>query len=159
MEKGMAKVLAMVKGDTVCWIFFPKLSSGRQTDLNRDNGWEELLKHDMQWINLLSFDDTWSAFGMRAKSDADRVKAAKPKARPVFDYVDPQTRTIRLPDDFASVLKKAKKESAFFNSLSFTNKKEYIEWIVNAKKEDTRNTRVKESIERLSRQWKNPANR
>ncbi len=159
MEKGIKKTLALVKDDTICWIFYPKGSSGMQTDLNRDNGWEELLKHDMQWINLLSFDDTWSAFGMRKKTEADRKKETRPKTRPVFDYVDPKTKTIKLPDDFAAALKKSKKEMDFFNTLSFTNKKEYIEWIVSVKREETRQTRVKESVERLSKGWKNPANR
>ncbi len=159
MEKDLTRVLSMVQGETVCWVFYPKASSGMQTDLTRDKGWEELLKHDRQWINLLSFDDTWSAFGMREKTGADRKKAAAPKSRPVFDYVDPQTKTVRLPADFAVALNKSKNESAFFNALSFTNKKEYIEWIVSAKKKDTRQTRIRESIERLSMQWKNPANR
>lgn len=159
MEKGVQKVLSLVKGEVICWILYPKGTSGIQTDLNRDSGWEELLKHDMQWINLVSFDDTWSAFGMREKTEADKKKAAKPKERAVFEYVDPKTKTVKLPDDFAAALKKNKKQEAFFNSLSFTNKKEYIEWIVSAKREETRNERVNASIERLEKEWKNPANR
>jgi uncharacterized protein YdeI (YjbR/CyaY-like superfamily) len=69
-----------------------------------------------------------------------------------------QTKEIRLPEDFASVLKKNKKQNDFFNSLSFTNKKEYVEWIVTAKREETRNERIKGTIERLGKQWKNPRN-
>ncbi|HEX8316139.1 MAG TPA: YdeI/OmpD-associated family protein, partial [Flavisolibacter sp.] len=61
--------------------------------------------------------------------------------------------------DFEKQLQKAKKENAFFAKLSFTNKKEYVEWIINAKREDTRAARVKESVERLAKGWKNPANR
>lgn len=159
MEKGIKKILPLVKGDVICWILYPKGTSGIQTDLNRDSGWDELLKQDMQWISLVSFDDTWSAFGMREKTEADRKKEAKPKVRPIFDYVDPKTKTVKLPDDLADALKKNKKQETFFNTLSFTNKKEYIEWIVTAKREETRNTRVKESIERLLKEWKNPANR
>jgi len=159
MEKEMKKVLSLIKGDTICWIFYPKSTSKIQTDLTRDKGWEELLKHDVQWISLISFDDTWSAFGMREKTEADRKKEAKPKERPVLRYVDPKTKTIKLPDDFAAALKKNKKQEAFFTTLSFTNKKEYIEWIVTAKRDETRNSRIKESIERLGKEWKNPANR
>jgi hypothetical protein len=159
MEKGVKKVLSLVKGDVICWILYPKGTSGIQTDLNRDNGWEELLKHDMQWINLISFDETWSAFGMREKTEADKKKEAKPKERPIFDYVDPKTKTVKLPGDFAVALKKNKKQEAFFNTLSFTNKKEYIEWIITAKREETRAERIKGSIERLGKEWKNPANR
>jgi uncharacterized protein YdeI (YjbR/CyaY-like superfamily) len=63
-----------------------------------------------------------------------------------------------LPDDLSSVLKKNKKASAFFNTLSFTNKKEYIEWIVTAKREETRKERVNGTIDRLNKSWKNPRN-
>jgi len=46
----------------------------------------------------------------------------------------------------------------FFNELSFTNKKEYVEWIVSAKRQETRQERVKGTIERLLKGWKNPRN-
>ena len=159
MEKEVKKILPLIKGNIVCWIFYPKGTSKIQTDLTRDKGWDELLKHDMQWISLISFDDTWSAFGMRQKTEADKKNEGKPRERPIFGYVDPKTKTVKLPDGFAAALKKNKKQEAFFNMLSFTNKKEYIEWIVTAKREETRNERVKASIERLSREWKNPSNR
>ena len=159
MEEEVKNVLKLVRGDVLCWIFYPKGNSKIQTDLTRDKGWDELLKHDMQWISLVSFDETWSAFAMRQKTEADKKREAKPNERPVFDYVDPVTKTVYLPHDFAAALKKNKKQEAFFNTLSFTNKKEYIEWIVTAKREETRNNRVKESVERLAKEWKNPANR
>jgi len=159
MEKELKKVLPLIKSNIICWIFYPKGTSKIQTDLTRDKGWEELLKHDMQWVSLISFDDDWSAFGMRQKTEADKMKEAQPKERPIFDYADPKTKTVTLPDDFAGALKKNKKQETFFNTLSFTNKKEYIEWIVTAKREETRNERVKGSIERLGKEWKNPANR
>jgi hypothetical protein len=159
MEEELKEVLPLVKGTTLCWIFYPKGSSKIQTDLTRDKGWEELLKHDMQWVSLISFDDTWSAFGMREKTDADKKKEAVPKVREVFNYVDPVTKMVTLPEDLAAALKKNKKQEAFFNNLSFSNKKEYIEWIVTAKREETRTERVKQSIERMAKEWKNPANR
>lgn len=159
MEEGLKDVLPWIKDDVVCWIYYPKGSSKIQTDLTRDKGWDQLLKEKMQWLSLISFDDTWSAFGMRRQTEADKKKEAAPRERPVFDYVDPVTKTVHLPDDLAAALKKAKKQEAFFHSLSFTNKKEYIEWIVSAKKEETRANRVKESMERLEKGWKNPANR
>jgi uncharacterized protein YdeI (YjbR/CyaY-like superfamily) len=72
--------------------------------------------------------------------------------------VNPKTKEVRLPDDLSANLQKNKKQREFFDTLSFTNKKEYIEWIVTAKREETRNERIKETIERLSKDWKNPRN-
>ena len=160
MEKEVDKVIGGLKDDVVCWIYYPKGTSKIQTDLTRDKGWEALLKHKgLQWISLISFNDTWSAFGMRLKTEADIKKEAKPKERPIFDYIDVKAKTIRLPEDFAVLLDKNKKQKAFFDLLSFTNKKEYVEWIVSARQEKTRATRVNESVERLGKGWKNPANR
>lgn len=159
IEKELKKMLPLIKGDTICWIFYPKGTSKIQTDLSRDSLWSIMQDQNVQMLSLISFDDTWSAFGMRQKNETDKKKEETPKERPIFDYVDPKTKTVRLPDDFATALKKNKKQEIFFNSLSFTNKKEYIEWIVTAKKEETRNERVKASIERLGKEWKNPANR
>jgi hypothetical protein len=160
MEKELPDVLKKLKEDMLCWIYYPKGSSKIQTDLSRDKGWDQLLKiKELQWISLISFDDTWSAFAIRKNSKTD-VKEEKPKEKSaIFDYIDAKNKTIRLPDDFESELNKKKKQQEFFNQLSFTNKKEYIEWIVSAKKEETRQTRVKESIERLTKEWKNPSNR
>ena len=159
METELKRILSLVQDDVVCWIFYPKGSSKIQTDLTRDKGWEELLKQDLQWVNLISFDDTWSAFGMRQKTEKDKKKDSKPNERLIFDYADSKTKTIRLPDDLAAAFKKEKELEAYFNSLAFSHRREYIEWIVTAKREETRKERIKGTLERLSKKWKNPANR
>jgi hypothetical protein len=162
MVKEMKKVLALLKEGVILWIYYPKGTSKLQTDLTRDKGWEELLAHGdkLTWISLISFDETWSVFGCRLKTEADRKKEAKPKeVREIFKYVDPKTKEVRLPDDMAAILKKNKKEAGLFDALSFTNKKEFIEWVVTAKREETRKERVNGTIERLGKGWKNPANR
>ncbi|MEQ1799818.1 MAG: YdeI/OmpD-associated family protein [Lacibacter sp.] len=160
LEKEMGKVMAMVKDEVVCWIYYPKGTSKIQTDLTRDKGWDKLLKHGdhLTWISLISFDETWSTFGFRPKTTADQKKEAKPAVREIFNWVNPATKEVKLPDDLSSALKKNKKEAAYFETLSFTNKKEYIEWIVTAKQEKTREERVNGTIERLGKQWKNPRN-
>jgi hypothetical protein len=159
MEKDLKKVLPLIKDDIVCWIYYPKGSSKIQTDLTRDKGWDELLKNDLQWLTLISFDETWSAFGMRQKTEKDKKKDAKPKERPIFEYADSKTKTIYLPEDLAAAFKKEKKLEEYFNSLAFSHRREYIEWIVTAKKEETRKQRIQGTLERLAKKWKNPANR
>jgi len=158
MERELNNILKLIKDDVVCWIYYPKGASKIQTDLTRDKGWDTLLKHDFQWLSLISFDDTWSAFAMRSKTDADKKKDTQPKEREMFNYIDTQKKIVTLPDDLATVLKKNKKANEFFQTLSFTNKKEYVEWIVTAKREETRNERIKGTIERLEKGWKNPRN-
>ena len=161
LEKEMSKVMKLVKPEVTVWVYYPKGASKVQTDLTRDKGWDCLLAEGdkLTWISLISFDDTWSVFGFRAKTEADKKKEAKPKEeREIFKWVNPQTKEVKLPDDLVAALKKNKKASEFFNTLSFTNKKEYIEWIVTAKREETRKERVDGTIERLVKSWKNPRN-
>lgn len=160
LEKEMSKVLKLVKPEVVVWVYYPKGTSGIQTDLTRDKGWDCLLAEGdkLTWISLISFNDTWSTFGFRPKTEADKKKESIPQIREIFNWVNPKTKEVKLPDDLASILKKNRKESDFFNSLSFTNKKEYIEWIVTAKREETRKERLKGTVERLAKEWKNPGN-
>lgn len=158
MEEALDKVLALLKDDVVCWIYYPKGTSKIQTDLTRDKGWDKLLAHNLQWISLISFDDTWSVFGVRLPTEADKKKEAKPAEREIFKWVDAATKTVTLPEDLASALKASKTANTYFNTLSFTNKKEYIEWVVTAKREETRAERVAGTIERLEKGWKNPRN-
>lgn len=161
LEKELSKVMKLLKTGVMVWVYYPKGTSGVQTDLSRDKGWECLLAEGdkLAWISLVSFDETWSVFGFRVKTEADKKKEAAPKPeREIFNWVNPKTKEIRLPEDLAAALKKAKKEAAYFDTLSFSNKKEYIEWIVTAKREETRNERLKGTVERLGKQWKNPRN-
>jgi hypothetical protein len=160
LEKEMSKIMKLVKDDVIVWVYYPKGTSKIQTDLTRDKGWDCLLSEGdkLTWVNLISFNDTWSVFGFRAKTEADKKKEAQPKVREIFNWVDPVAKTVRLPDDLIAALKKNKKEAALFDSLAFSHKKEYVEWIVTAKREETRLTRIKGTIERLGKGWKNPAN-
>jgi len=159
MDKELTKILKLIKDDVILWIYYPKGTSKLQTDLTRDKGWDNLLRHDeLGWISLISFDDTWSTFGSRLKTEADKKREEKPRERPIFDYVDPKTKSVRLPDDLSAVLRKNKRQEDFFNTLSFTNKKEYIEWIITAKREETRAERVTGTLDRLAKEWKNPRN-
>ena len=159
MEAEVDKIIGLLKADTLCWIYYPKGSSKIQTDLTRDRGWDKLLAHtNLAWISLVSFDDTWSAFGMRLKGAADKTKTVASQPRAIFDYIDAATKTIRLPAELEKALKQNTQAGTYFNTLSFTNKKEYVEWIVSAKREETKKQRMEATMEKLEKGWKNPRN-
>lgn len=68
------------------------------------------------------------------------------------------TTEIETPSYFAEALNEHPKAKAVFEAYSYSHKKEYIEWIVEAKTEPTRNKRMAQAIEWLSegksRHWK-----
>ncbi|CAN5918420.1 YdeI/OmpD-associated family protein [soil metagenome] len=159
LEKELTGILKKLKPDVFFWIYYPKGSSKIQTDLTRDKGWDALLKNPaLHWISLISFDETWSTFACRWKNEADKKKDAQPKVREIFDYIDPKAKTVRLPEDLAAAFEKNKKAASTFNALSYSCRKEYVEWIITAKREETRADRIKGTIERVNKGWKNPAN-
>ena len=59
-------------------------------------------------------------------------------------------RTVEVPSDLGSLMKKHGVRE-FFDSLSFTNRKEYCRWITAAKKEETRVARLTKSIDMMRR--------
>jgi uncharacterized protein YdeI (YjbR/CyaY-like superfamily) len=71
--------------------------------------------------------------------------------------VDYKTRVVTPPADFAKLLRKSKSANAFFENLSFTNKKEYVGWITSAKREDTRMRRLEAAVGKLEAGKKNPS--
>jgi uncharacterized protein YdeI (YjbR/CyaY-like superfamily) len=58
-------------------------------------------------------------------------------------------KTIEVPVDVEKLFKKAK-VLVYFESLAFTHRKEYIQWIESAKKEETRIKRIQQAIEKLA---------
>lgn len=159
LEKELDTAINLVNGDIVCWIYYPKGSSKMQTDLTRDKGWDALLSHkELQWLSLISFNDTWSAFGFREKKDSDRKKDTAPKEREIFKYADSATKKIILPGDLAEAFKGNKDAGDAFEQLSFSHKREYVDWIITAKRPQTRTQRITGTIEKLLHGWKNPRN-
>ena len=154
------KIIGAMKDDTLVWTFYPKGTSGIQTDLTRDKGWDAMMKRDdLSWVSMISYDETWTAFGMRKKTEQDRKREAKPVVREIFKWADSTTKTLKLPVDMSEALNKNKKAKSFFDAQNFSNRREYVEWIVTAKREETRKQRLTGMIERLLKGYKNPAGR
>jgi len=70
----------------------------------------------------------------------------------------PKTNRIIIPPSLAAALKRNKKAQQTFENFSPSHKREYIEWITEAKREETRAKRLETAIECLKdgkpRNWK-----
>jgi uncharacterized protein YdeI (YjbR/CyaY-like superfamily) len=67
---------------------------------------------------------------------------------------DEDERTVVVPRDLEAALDPATR--ATFADLSFTHRREYVRWIEEAKREDTRRRRVAKAIEMLRTGVKTP---
>lgn len=70
----------------------------------------------------------------------------------------PPKEAVELPGDLAAALKKNAKARATFEAFTPGRKREYVEWIVEAKREETRRKRVAQAVEWMAegkaRNWK-----
>jgi uncharacterized protein YdeI (YjbR/CyaY-like superfamily) len=85
-----------------------------------------------------------------ALNDKGIKLAAKPKAADKKELV--------VPDYFLKALSKNKKALQIFTAFPYSHKKEYVQWITEAKTEETKNKRMASAIEMIaenkSRNWK-----
>ncbi len=65
---------------------------------------------------------------------------------------DTEPRVVVPPKDFASALKASPRAAAFFRNLSYTHQREYVKWIEDAKRLQTRASRIERSVEMLLRE-------
>jgi len=84
------------------------------------------------------------------KLNEDGVKVEKPKPAKKKELV--------VPPDLAAALKKNKIAKETFDNFSPSHKREYVEWITEAKREETRKQRLATAVEWIaegkSRHWK-----
>ena len=70
----------------------------------------------------------------------------------------PASKELVVPDYFIKELKRNKKALNTFENFSYSHKKEYVEWITEAKTEETRNKRLETAINWMAegngRNWK-----
>jgi hypothetical protein len=62
---------------------------------------------------------------------------------------DDRPRQLTVPDDLAAALARDASAGAAFEKLSFTHRREYVEWITGAKRQETRARRLAQTVDRL----------
>jgi hypothetical protein len=70
-------------------------------------------------------------------------------------WKDEEIRTLEVPAEFKTRMEQ-EKLLPFFETLSYTHRKEYCRWITEAKKEETRQNRLAKAIEMLRKGVKTP---
>ena len=85
--------------------------------------------------------------GRMMKAGLAVVKAAK--ANGCWDKPDRPPVVTEVPPEFQSALKQNPKALAIFNLLPPSHRRQYTMWIANAKRQETRERRIKEAIKLL----------
>ena len=84
-----------------------------------------------------------------ASTGLEKIEAAKRDGR--WANTGRPDILYNIPEEFQSALNRNKKAKTYFDQLSLTNQKQYIGWIVVAKRQETRARRIRESVDLLEK--------
>lgn len=154
----MAEINLQLKPNTLFWILYPKKSSGIITDLNIMSPWDELKNYQLSPCASAAVNETWTALRIKpiALVKASGVCNDDIQQNEYGNYVDVKQKIVTLPEDLKVKLEKQPSALSFYEQLSYSNRKEYVLWVLTAKQEKTRLDRIAKTVAKLLAGKKNP---
>ncbi len=64
--------------------------------------------------------------------------------------IDTEERTVVVPDDFRQALEKNEVAREIFDKFAYSHRKAYVQWIEDAKRQETRRNRIEKAVERIA---------
>jgi uncharacterized protein YdeI (YjbR/CyaY-like superfamily) len=121
--------------------------------------WQELNAFGLTPCASAAVNETWTALRLKL------IEEVKPsgmrndhiKTNEYGEYIDPVNKTVKLPADLQAALSGHPQALAYFNQLAYSHRKEYVLWVLSAKQEKTRNSRLGKTVEMLLNHKKNPS--
>ena len=152
------------------WLIFHKKHTGKPSVAYKDAldealcyGWiDSLIKRidDDRYARKFTPrkpDSNWSSINIKRYNELKAAKrlaapglARSPEGRPVVDG----SRSTDFPADIEKAMRKDVKAWKSFERLAPSYRRLYVRWISDAKREETRQKRVAQAIERLRAGWK-----
>jgi Bacteriocin-protection, YdeI or OmpD-Associated len=151
-------VFAALHDNTKMWIAYPKPASKIVSDLNRDCTWDILVNAGYESSTQLDIDHVWGIIRFVRNENAlpnveivNNTNAANDiMLSAVNKSVDFEKTLVVPPVELEKIFTKHKKAKDFFTSLPVDNQKEYVSWIEQAKRSDTKQRRLDAVVEKLN---------
>jgi hypothetical protein len=159
LTDALTVIQPLLKPDTIFWVTYPKKSSGIKSDLEMMGSWDALTNIGLRIVTSISVNGTWTALRFKP-IDQTKLSESRNENIPTNqygDYIDVANKQVILPHDAAEALRHTPAAMGFYQGLSYSNKKEYLVWILSAKQEKTRSERLEKMVEKLLAVKKNPA--
>ena len=144
----LADVVPHLQEEAKLWVAYPKLASKIASDLSREASWECIAEQGFQGVSAIALDNVWTALRFRRTDDTAKKTPNFCSSNPA-PGVDYTKRTIQVPSELQQLFNKNKPAATFFESLAFTHRREYVEWIVSAKRAETKARRLETTMEKL----------
>jgi len=158
LEENLKVAVPTLKPDTVFWVIYPKKNSGIETDLAMMGSWRAPADHGLEPVASAAVDEIWTALRFRpiGQAKASNVGADEIRQNEHRKWIDVDKKVITLREDIKQALEQNPQALANYEKLSYSNRKEYVLWVLTAKQEKTRNERLIKLVEKLASGKKNP---
>lgn len=159
LKESLAIIVPVLKPESIFWVIYPKKSSGITSDLEMMSSWNELAKYGLGGVAAAAVDATWTALRFRPKEQTRTSDTCNDeiKQNEYGQWIDVDKKSIILREDIKQSLEQNPQALANYEKLSWSNRKEYVLWILTAKQEKTREERLMKMIEKLIAGKKNPS--
>jgi len=163
-------VFQALHDESKLWIAFPKQTSKISSDLMRENSWHFMTDLEYEGSTLVPVDHVWNAMKflkmknvvrdenyktveetlgptiIEVKStDTKKTKKRKTvKRESTFDK-----SIVQFPLELEKLFNSQTKTKELFNALSESNQVDFLNWITDAKKQETRMKRIDQLVEKL----------
>ena len=101
-------------------------------------------------VHTSIFPDDDGGHFMTVSPDIQRMAGVKAgdHVKVILDLAS-QPRTVEVPGDLARALERVAAAQEAFERLAYSHQREYVEWIEEAKRPETRARRIEKTVERL----------
>ncbi len=148
MNSIVKDIFSALHQDSKLWIAYPKPTSKIVTDLNRDSSWEQVIQLGFEAVRQISLDHVWNAIRFRNTASSNIV-------RPSIEGINFDSKACNTPVEILEIFSERKVAADFFDSLSFANKVDYLQWYAESG-DDFTEQKVSEMIEMLEAGVLNP---
>ena len=148
----LTDVVPALHDDAKLWVAYPKAASKIVSDLTRECNWACIAHFGYEEVRLITLDSIWTAMRFKKSNPAMRPSVVVEKK-----MTQTEAKTITTPVALELLFSKNQAAKSFYETLSFSNKNEYITWIAGAKKESTKIARLEATITKLNFLKRNPS--
>jgi hypothetical protein len=156
----LQEVVPAMHPDAKLWVAYPKPASKITSDLCKECNWDFVCEYGYKTVEVVVLDHVWSAVQFKKEEmalisidDAEELLAmanVEEKAATHVKVTGGNGRNVEIPGELLVRLKKNKQAAAYYESLPFSHKKEYVQWITEAKKEETKARRAEKTLQMLA---------
>ena len=156
----LREVFSALHSNSKLWIAYPKQTSKIVSDLNRQCSWDLLVQSGFENVNVVSIDNVWNAIRFKKtevaslplpiKNGTTVTTVETKEITSVTTLVDFDKNLVVPPVELERIFKKHKEAKEFFTSLSVIHQNEYVSYIEDTRKGETKQRRLESVVEKLT---------